>query len=172
MASMSTERALLPSSSSSSFTPRWKYDVFLSFRGKDTRNNFTDHLYFALKQKGIFTFRDDEILERGKSISPELSKAIEESRFAIVIFSRNYAFSTWCLDELAKVIGCVKETGMTVLPIFYNVDPSDIRKQIGTFTQAFAEHEERFEENIKKVQKWRDALREAGNLSGWHLQDR
>ena len=171
MASMSTERALSPSSSSS-FTPRWKYDVFLSFRGKDTRNNFTDHLYFALKQKGIFTFRDDEKLERGKSISPELSKAIEESRFAIIIFSRNYAFSTWCLDELAKVIGCVKETGMTVLPIFYNVDPSDIRKQIGTFAQAFAEHEERFVENIKKVQKWRDALREAGNLSGWHLQDR
>ena len=171
MASMSAERALSPSSFSS-FTPRWKYDVFLSFRGKDTRNNFTDHLYFALKQKGIFTFRDDEKLERGKSISPELSKAIEESRFAIVIFSRNYAFSTWCLDELAKVIGCVKETGMTVLPIFYNVDPSDIRKQIGTFAQAFAEHEERFVENIKKVQKWRDALREAGNLSGWHLQDR
>ena len=172
MASMSTERALSPSSSSSSFTPRWKYDVFLSFRGKDTRNNFIDHLYFALKQKGIFTFRDDEELERGKSISPELSKAIEESRFAIVIFSRNYAFSTWCLDELAKVIGCVKETRMTVLPIFYNVDPSDIRKQIGTFAQAFVEHEERFKENIKKVQKWRDALREAGNLSGWHLQDR
>ena len=171
MASMSTERALSPSSSST-FTPRWKYDVFLSFRGKDTRNNFTDHLYFALKQKGISTFRDDEKLERGKSISPELSKAIEESRFAIVIFSRNYAFSTWCLDELAKVIGCVKETGMTVLPIFYNVDPSDIRKQIGTFAQAFVEHEERFKENIKKVQKWRDALREAGNLSGWHLQDR
>ncbi|XP_075648047.1 TMV resistance protein N-like [Castanea sativa] len=171
MASMSTGRAISPSSSSS-FTPRWKYDVFLSFRGKDTRNNFTDHLYLALKQKGIFTFRDDEKLERGKSISPELSKAIEESRLAIVIFSRNYAFSTWCLDELAKIIGCVKETGMTVLPIFYNVDPSDIRKQIGTFAEAFAKHEERFEKNIKKVQKWRDALREAGNLSGWYLQDR
>ena len=65
-----------------------------------------------------------------------------------------------------------KKGGQIVLPIFYNVDPSDIRKQIGTFTQAFVEHEERFEENIKKVQKWRDALREAGNLSGWHLQDR
>ncbi|KAL4594405.1 hypothetical protein ACB092_12G018100 [Castanea dentata] len=171
MASMSTGRAFSPSSSSS-FTPRWKYDVFLSFRGEDTRKNFTGHLYLALKQKGIFTFRDDEELERGKSISPELSKAIEESRLAIVIFSTNYASSTWCLDELAKIIGCVKETGMTVLPIFYNVNPSDIRKQIGTFAEAFAKHEERFEKNIKKVQKWRDALREAGNLSGWHLQDR
>ena len=171
MASMSTERALLPSSSYS-FTPQWKYDVFLSFRGKDTRNNFTDHLYFALKQKGILAFRDDEKLERGKSISPELSKAIEESRFAIVILSSNYASSTWCLDELTKVIGCIKETGIIVLPIFYNVDPSDVRKQTGTFAQAFAEHEERFKENMEKVQKWRDALREVANLSGWHSQDR
>nr|XP_023894568.1 TMV resistance protein N-like [Quercus suber] len=171
MASMSTERALSPSSSSS-FTPQWKYEVFLSFRGKDTRNNFTDHLYFALKQKGILTFRDDEKLERGKSISPELSKAIEESRFAIVILSSNYASSTWCLDELTKVIGCIKETGIIVLPIFYNVDPSDVRKQTGTFAQAFAEHEERFKEKMEKVQKWRDALREVANLSGWPSQNR
>ena len=173
MASMSTKRASLSSSSSSSsFIPGSKYDVFLSFRGEDTRNSFTDHLYTALKQKGIFTFRDDERLKRGRSISLELSKAIEESRFAIVILSSNYASSTWCLDELAKVIGCKKEIGIIVLPIFYDVDPSDVRKQTGTFAQAFVEHEEHFKENIEKVQKWRAALREVANLSGWHLQDR
>uniref|UniRef100_A0A2N9GFH7 TIR domain-containing protein n=1 Tax=Fagus sylvatica TaxID=28930 RepID=A0A2N9GFH7_FAGSY len=171
MASMSIERAS-SSSPSSSDTPRWTYDVFLSFRGEDTRNNFTDHLFDALKRKGIFTFRDDEKLERGKSISPELEKAIEESRFAIVIFSRNYASSTWCLEELAKIVRCMKVKGMTVLPIFYNVDPSDVRKQKGTFAQAFVEHEERFKENMKIVQTWRDALIEVANLSGWDLKDR
>uniref|UniRef100_A0A7N2R369 TIR domain-containing protein n=1 Tax=Quercus lobata TaxID=97700 RepID=A0A7N2R369_QUELO len=67
------------SSSVSSLTPRWKYDVFLSFRGEDTRNNFTDHLYAALQRKGIVTFRDEEGLEKGESISPALLKAIEES---------------------------------------------------------------------------------------------
>ena len=106
MASMRNQGAL----SSSTSSRRWVYDVFLSFRGKDTRNNFTDHLYTALKQKGVFTFRDNEELERGKSISPELLKAIEESKFAIVILSRNYASSTWCLDELAKIVKCMKET--------------------------------------------------------------
>ena len=94
----------------------------------DTRNSFTDHLYTALQRSGIFTFRDNERLERGKSISPEMLKAIEESRFAIVILSKNYAFSTWCMDELAKIIQCMKEMEMTVLPIFYEVDPSDVRK--------------------------------------------
>ena len=92
MSSISTQKA----SPSSSSTPQWKYDVFLSFRGEDTRNSFTDHLYVALRQKGIITFRDEEKLERGKSISPELLKAIEESRFVIVILSKNYATSTWC----------------------------------------------------------------------------
>ena len=170
---MSTQGAS-PLTLSSSSSRRWKYDVFLSFRGMDTRNSFTDHLYVAMQRSGIFTFRDNERLERGKSISPELLKAIEESRFAIVILSRNYASSTWCLDELVKIIQCMKEMEMTVLPIFYEVDPSDVRKQIGTFAQAFAEHKERFKENTEKVQTWRVALREMANLSGWHWhsQDR
>ena len=171
MASMSTQGSLSLSSSSSS-SRQWIYDVFLSFRGKDTRNSFTDHLFAALKWKGILTFRDNERLEKGKSISPELLKAIEESRFAIVIISRNYASSTWCLDELAKIIRCMHDMEMTVLPIFYDVDPSDVRRQIGTFAQAFAKHEERLKEDNEKVQTWRAALSEVANLSGWHSHDR
>ena len=160
------------SSPSSSSTSQRKYEVFISFRGKDTRRGFTDHLYAALQRSGISTFRDNEKLEKGKSIAPKLLKAIEDSRFAIVILSRNYASSTWCLDELAKIIRCMKENEMTVLPIFYKVDPSDVRYQKGTFSQAFAKHEKRLKGNTEKVQMWRAALSEVANLSGWHSQDR
>ncbi|KAK9987256.1 hypothetical protein SO802_032207 [Lithocarpus litseifolius] len=163
---METDTSSFPSSSSSA--ARRKYDVFLSFRGEDTRYKFMGHLYEALIQKGIVTFKDDEKLERGKSISPELLKAIEESEFAVVILSKNYASSTWCLDELAEIIRCKNETGMTVLPVFHYVEPSDVRKQMGTVEQAFVKHEEK--ENKERVEKWRDALTQVGKLRGWHLK--
>ncbi|KAM5575889.1 hypothetical protein ABKV19_014699 [Rosa sericea] len=149
------------------------YDVFLSFRGTDTRTNFTDHLYAALKQKGIYTFRDDEELKRGETIAPSLLKAIEESRYVIVVFSQNYADSAWCLDELAKVAECRRAMGQTVLPVFYDVKPFEVRRQKGDhFEKAFEKHRERFKEEPDKVERWKDALAEVGNISGWDLKDR
>nr|XP_011470666.1 PREDICTED: TMV resistance protein N-like [Fragaria vesca subsp. vesca] len=89
----------------------WKYDVFLSFRGADTRKGFTDYLYKELQRQGIMTFRDDPQLERGTVISPELLTAIEQSRFAVVVLSPKYATSTWCLLELSKILDyCRYET--------------------------------------------------------------
>ena len=168
---MSTQGPSTSSPSYSSSNPRWIFDVFLSLRGVDTRNTFGNLLYAALKHRGVLTFYFYEVLERGRYISVEFLKAIEGSRIAIVIFSRNYAYSTWCLDELTKIIQCSKKMGMTVLPVFYYVDPFDVRNQTGTFAQAFAEHEERFMYSIERVERWRAALREVANLSGWLVQD-
>ena len=166
--SMKHKREPSPSSSS---TRQWKYEVFLSFSGQDTRKNFTDHLYAALKRNGIITFRDEEELEGGKSIS-KLFEAIEESQIAIIIFSKNYASSKWCLKELVKINECRKEIGLIVLPIFYDVEPSDVKKQTGTFEQAFIDHQKCFDVNIKEVETWRIALKEVAIIKGWHLQDR
>ena len=109
---------------------------------------------------------------REENLSHELVKAIEELKFAIVIFSINYAFSTWCLEELVHIVRCSKEKGLEVWPIFYHVDPSDVRKQKGTFAKAFDEYKESFKESIEKVETWRSTLREVANLSGWDLQNR
>ncbi|KAL7177161.1 hypothetical protein ACSBR2_030491 [Camellia fascicularis] len=158
-------------SSSASAPPRWSYDAFSSFRGEDTRKNFTDHLYAALVQAGIHTFRDDDGLPRGQIISSELLKSIEESRISIVVFSRNYASSRWCLDELVKIIECKRTLGQLLLPIFYDVDPSDVRHQTGCFGEAFGRHEKRTVDEMEKVEVRRAALSEAANLSGWDLQN-
>ncbi|BBG96727.1 Disease resistance protein TIR-NBS-LRR class family [Prunus dulcis] len=117
-----------PSSSSFAHDSSWTYDVFLSFRGEDTRTNFTDHLYKALCDKGIYTFIDRELV-RGEEIPPALVKAIEESRISVIVFSENYASSRWCLDELVKILQCKQSKQQVVLPIFYKVDPSHVRNQ-------------------------------------------
>ncbi|KAM7466160.1 hypothetical protein LguiB_013722 [Lonicera macranthoides] len=149
----------------------WNYDVFLSFRGEDTRKNFTDHLYDALTRAGIRTFRDNDQLPRGKHIPFQLMKAIEESRISIIVFSKNYASSRWCLNELVKVLECKNTRGQLVLPIFYDVGPSHVRKQTGSFEKVFAGYEEEKEEGFGcEIKKWRAALTEAANLSGWDLQ--
>ena len=100
----------------SSFSSQWKYDVFLSFKGEDIRYGFTDYLYQALCDKGFNTFIDDN-LQRGEEVSVELPKAIELSMISIIIFSKNYVSSTWCLDELIRILEYQKN-GQLVLPGF------------------------------------------------------
>ena len=154
--------------SSSSLAPNRNrsFDVFLSFRGEDTRYSFTDHLFVSLEGRGIHTFRDHK-LERGEEIEQELLGIIERSRFSIIVFSERYADSKWCLDELTKIMERRKENGQIVLPVFYHVDPSDVRKQIRSFGRAFAKHETTVDE--EKVQRWRAAMAEATNIGGWHV---
>ncbi|KAH9782172.1 hypothetical protein KPL71_008778 [Citrus sinensis] len=142
-----------------------EYDAFLTFRGEDTRKRFIGHLYTALNNKGIYVFRDDKQLEKGGSISPNLLKAIEESRISIIVLSKNYASSTWCLDELLKIVEC-KNREDQIFQIFYKVEPTVVRKQTVSFGEAFAKHEEFFRDNIEKVQKWRHALKVVANISG------
>ncbi|XP_050273670.1 disease resistance protein RUN1-like isoform X2 [Quercus robur] len=169
MASTSSETPSLSLSSSSSSIPGSNYDVFLSFRGEDTRHSFTDHLYEAFRLRGIEAFRDSEKLQLGQEIASELIQAIEKSYYAIVVFSEKYADSRWCLDELAEIVECKKKKGLKVVPVFYHVDPSDVRKQTGPFEKAFDEHQKNDKIDREKIQKWKDAMRDVGNLSGEHL---
>ena len=111
MASSSVGKA-----SSSTSTPR-RYDAFISFRGEDTRRNFTDHLYTTLVAYGVHAFRDDEELERGGDVASDLLRAIEESNIFVVIFSKNYADSSWCLNELVKIFECATEKQSAIIPI-------------------------------------------------------
>ncbi|XP_050115957.1 disease resistance protein RUN1-like isoform X6 [Malus sylvestris] len=167
------------SSSSSSKSKLWSYDVFLSFRGEDTRNGFTSHLHEALKNRGYQVFIDEDGLERGEEIKEKLFRAIEESRISLIVFSKMYADSSWCLDELVKIMECRDKLGRHVLPIFYHVDPSHIRKQNGDLAEAFQKHEKDIHEEKddkereakqERVKQWREALTKAANLSGHHLQ--
>ncbi|KAK2633307.1 hypothetical protein Ddye_032426 [Dipteronia dyeriana] len=126
------------------------------------------HLHGALKRKKVMTFTDYKLI-RGCEISSSLLKAIEESKILVVIFSKNYASSRWCLEELVKILECKEMYGQIVIPIFYEVTPSDVRNQTGAFGDAFAELQLRFQDNPDKLQRWTASLTKIANLSGWTL---
>ncbi|BBH09934.1 Disease resistance protein TIR-NBS-LRR class family [Prunus dulcis] len=148
------------------------YHVFLSFRGEDTRKTFSDHLYMAFVKAGLRTFRDDDELKRGEHIQPEVLRAIKESKCFVIVFSKEYASSLWCLDELVMILDRKRSSNSShvVLPVFYDVDPSQVRKQTGSFATAFARHEMRH--SLETTKRWRAALTEVADVAGMVLQNK
>ncbi|OWM86768.1 hypothetical protein CDL15_Pgr015804 [Punica granatum] len=158
------------SESSSSDAGAYDYEVFLSFRGSDVRLGIADVLYHGLTNAGVRVFRDDEGLVRGDLLPDAFLQGIKRSRISIPIFSKNYASSRFCLEEVVGMLECREQEGHMVIPIFYDVDPSDVRKQRGTIGESFAGHEKRGVD-LDRIQTWRQALQEAASLSGWELHD-
>ncbi|KAK3430985.1 hypothetical protein EUGRSUZ_E02206 [Eucalyptus grandis] len=155
----------------SSLKPERIYHVFLSFRGEDVRNSFLNHLYTTLDHNGFYTYVDSKELRKGEQIAPTLMKAIEESHIAIIVFSKNYASSRWCLEEVAKIMDCKEEIDLTVFPLFYKVDPGEVRTPRERYKKAMVEHESKLGKDSKALKRWEKALSDASNLSGWHLKD-
>ena len=160
-----------PSSLSPSTVPQpsssdiWTHDVFPSFRGADVRRTFLSHIQMEFERKGITPFVDNEI-RRGESIGPELIKAIRESKIAIILLSRNYASSKWCLDELVEIMKCREELGQTVLAIFYEVDPSDVKKLAGDFGRVF--RKTCAGKTNECIERWRKAFAKVATIAGYH----
>ncbi|CAI0428184.1 unnamed protein product [Linum tenue] len=160
------------SSDSPVLLPSVEYDVFLSFRGPDTRYQITDILFRALVRLKIHTFKDDDELRTGEEIWPSLVNSIGHSKIYVPIFSKSYAHSRWCLKELAEIVENLKgdDKRRIILPIFYMVDPRDVRHQTGPFENAFREHaKQNFDPET--IQKWKAALATVAELKGWHVKD-
>ncbi|KAJ0595974.1 putative TIR domain-containing protein [Helianthus annuus] len=127
------------------------YDVFLSFRGVDTRlSSFVDHLHNALLEANLKTFLDDDEIETGEDLRPELEWAIKSSRSSIIVLSTNYASSTWCLDELVLILEQRLTADQLVIPIFYHVEPTHVRKQERSSGPARKAHQSRLRPRATK----------------------
>lgn len=141
-----------------------RYDIFLSFRGIDTRTKFTDHLYHALIREGFQTFRDEDDIEWGEAIKPELHRAIMSSRMSVIVISENYANSKACLFELQTILEQYNKLNHFVLPLFYEVDPSVVKEQSENL------HFWKTEVTVEQLKRWSAALKEVVNIAGKVLE--
>ena len=162
----------MASAASSSSVPFSKkpYHVFISFRGEDTRRNFTAHLHAALSGKQIQTWKDNINLEKGAEVLSAIVDAIDNSYLCIVVFSKEYASSTWCLRELTHIVETKKDTEV-IIPVFYQINPSDVRKQTGNYETAFQKHRED-PELEKEAKEWRASLLKASNCCGFDSESK
>ncbi|MCH94662.1 TIR-NBS-LRR RCT1 resistance protein, partial [Trifolium medium] len=147
------------------------YDVFLSFRGEDSRAKFISHLHSSLQNAGIHVFKDDEDIQRGDQISISLLRAIGQSRISIVVLSTNYANSRWCMLELEKIMEIERTRGLVVVPVFYEVDPSEVRHQEGKFGKAFEDLISTISVDASTKSNWRRELLDIGGIAGFVLID-
>lgn len=157
----------------SASAPGWQYDVLLNFVGMDY------HGFIALLQEELQTAGNLKILRCNESFktgsfipttgicpSPQL---IKRSRFAIVVLSRAYASSEFCLKLLTQIFLSMEDKNR-ILPIYYDVDPADVLYQTGSYAHAFTEHEQ-FAIYKSSLPTWRHSLEMVANLPGWNLQD-
>lgn len=112
---------------------------------------------------------NDQGIERSTTIAPSLVQVIRESRILVVILSKNYASSSWCLNELVEILECKKVTGQVVMTIFYGVDPSDVRKQTGDFGSAFKKTCSLNTDVERQI--WITALTNVSNIAGEDCQN-
>ncbi|KAI8532375.1 hypothetical protein RHMOL_Rhmol11G0210200 [Rhododendron molle] len=137
-----------------------RYDIFLSFKGLDTRKKFTDHLYHTLMRKGFQTFRDDDEIDKGEDIKFEMRKAIQNSRMSVIVLSENYANSMACLFELQTILELCKKSDHFVLPVFYEVEPEVLKEQSKNLVF------EKKEATVERVKGWNAALKEVAGMAG------
>ncbi|XP_048131590.1 disease resistance protein RPV1-like [Rhodamnia argentea] len=129
------------------------YEAFLSFRGPNTCSDITNHLHNSMIDARIRAYKDDEELRIREEIDSQLLQAIEQSNISIPIFSKGYADSPWCLKELVKMVESNNTRKHKIMPIFYDVAPS----------------EKRFD--AETINKWKAALNDVGALKGWNLHN-
>ena len=139
------------------------YDVFLNHRGPDVKRFFVSHLYRILRDRGCNPFLDVESLIKGNHASKSINEALHEVRVHLAIFSKGYAESEYCMNELSDMM----KNPEKVIPVFFEgVEPGDLRRiKNGPFADAFKKHLGR--ERDEDVKRWKAALFEASHLTGF-----
>ncbi|KAG0605760.1 hypothetical protein M758_9G085800 [Ceratodon purpureus] len=142
------------------------YDVFLNHRGPNVKAMFVAHLEDALRCAGFRPFLDARSLMKGNPALKSIDQALHMAKVHIAVVSRGYAESKYDLNELVAM-----RSGKPVLPVFYDVEPVDLRwVENGPFAEAFEKHKSKGRTQ-KKLQAWRDALGALAGITGFHLAD-
>jgi hypothetical protein len=141
-----------------------RYDVFLNHRGPDVKRTFVGHLYDALCAAGFHPFLDKESLIMGEPSGKAMKEALSRADVHVAIFSKGYAESRHCLQELHDML----ESRKLILPVFYDVEVAHLsRPYDGPFAEGLRQHKK--QGRHQDVERWETALAKVADLQGFRL---
>ncbi|XP_057831185.2 disease resistance protein Roq1 isoform X3 [Cryptomeria japonica] len=144
------------------------YDVFINHRGPDVKYTVATTLHNTLSVLGFRVFLDSEELEMRDFLPGEIEEAMRSPSLHIAIFSQNYAQSPWCLAELSFIF----KTGKQIVPIFYHVQPDDVRYAKGVYADALSQHKNKGRYTSKKLEEWKNALNNVSYNAGYIINNK
>jgi len=140
------------------------YHVFINHTGSEVKRTLASLIYHRLTfAHGLHVFLDKEEIHAGDTFPPVIQAAIQSASVHTCIFSKEYAESSWCLEELYQILRSHHDRHTKIIPVFYDVEPSDLRDiERGPYAKAFEEHRRL----SKDIDKWKTALSETSLISG------
>lgn len=144
------------------------YQVFINHRGPDVKKTLASLIYNRLTRcHGLRVFLDEKEIDTGDALSPAIIGAIQSASVHVTIFSGRYAESNWCLDELCLILRSHHERNTKIIPVFFDVEPSDLRHiESGRYADAFKKHQHKRRVAMEVLQKWKTALNDASHITG------
>lgn len=110
------------------------YDVFISHASED-KDEVVRPLAIALKSQGLSVWYDEFEMKIGDSLRRKIDLGLANSRFGIVVLSKDFIRKGWTNYELDGIITKSVTGEQVVLPIWHNIT----KKEVMDFSPSLAD---------------------------------
>ncbi len=104
-----------------------RWDVFVSHASED-KEEIARPLADALKERGYEVWYDSFSLKLGDSLRESINRGLAESRFGVVILSKDFFAKHWTNQELNGLAAIEVGGKKVILPVWHGVTHADVVK--------------------------------------------
>ena len=116
---------------------QYKYDAFISYRHNEPDKTLATKLQKMLESykppksvcndfKQWHIFRDETELPTSSNLSGDIKDALENSKFLIIICSKQTKESRWCMDEITYFKELHKGNNSNIITLIVDGEPAEV----------------------------------------------
>jgi hypothetical protein len=111
-----------------------QYDVFISHASED-KDEVVRPLVYALQGEGLTVWYDEFEMKIGDSLRRKIDKGLVNSKFGIVVLSKDFIKKGWTNYELDGIVSKAVTGEQVILPIWHNIT----KKEVIDFSPSLAD---------------------------------